>query len=192
MSTAYLILLSGAVGSGKTSVAKLLEGSHQFCRVSTSGHLKTIAAHRGIAVDRVTMQDLGDQQDIETDFTWPVTVSQAQMAATPSTRWLLDAVRKRKQIHHFRARIPGVILHVHLSAPESVLRARYEARQSAGEEYGEDGSYSEFVERPNEVESRSLIDVADLCLDTSVVSSTVATQQIVARLFGDLACDKLS
>lgn len=192
MDVGHLVLLSGAVGAGKTSVAGLLEKGHGFSRVSTSGHLKGIAAQRGITVNRVTMQDLGDQQDIETDFTWPVTVSLAQMAENPSTRWLLDAVRKRRQVRHFRERMSGAILHVHLWAPEEVLRARYQARQAAGGEYGDASSYDDFVRRPNEVEARSLIDIADLRFDTNVTSSAEVVQEIIDRLFGGVACDKLS
>jgi cytidylate kinase len=192
MDFAHLVLLSGAVSAGKTSVAGLLAEGHGFSRVSTSGYLKRIAAQRGIIVNRVAMQDLGDQQDIDTDFTWPVTVAQAQMAEKPSTRWLLDAARKRRQVHHFRERMPGTILHVHLWAPEGVLRARYQARQAAGEEYGDGSSYDEFVKRPNEVESRSLIDIADLRIDTSLTSSAAAVLRIIAGLFGDRVCDTSS
>ena len=184
MDTGHFVLLSGAVGAGKTSVASLLEEGLGFSRVSTSGYLKAIAAQRGILADRVAMQDLGDQQDIDTDFTWPVTVAQAQMVEKPSTRWLVDAVRKRRQVHHFRERIPGTLLHVHLWAPEDILRARYQARRAAGEEYSDASSYDEFVQRPNEVESRSLIEIADMRFDTSVTSSAVAVQQIISRLSG--------
>lgn len=192
MDFGHLVLLSGAVGAGKTSVAGLLEKGHGFSRVSTSGHLKAIAAQRCIIVNRVSMQDLGDQQDVETDFTWPVTVALAQMAKKPGTRWLLDAVRKRRQVHHFRERMAGDILHVHLWAPEEVLRARYQARQAAGDEYGDPSPYDEFVQHPNEIESRSLLDIADLSFDTSVTTTLDAVQQIMDRLLGGVACDRLS
>lgn len=187
MDVGHLVLLSGAVGAGKTSIAGLLEKGRGFSRVSTSGHLKAIAAQRGMIVNRISMQDLGDQQDIETDFTWPVTVALAQMAERLGTRWLLDAVRKRRQVHHFRERMAGSILHVHLRAPEEVLRVRYQARQAAGDEYGDPSPYDEFVQRPNEIESRSLVDIADLCFDTSITSSTDAVQEIIDRLFRDVA-----
>ncbi|SDI19723.1 AAA family ATPase [Variovorax sp. OV700] len=192
MDNDHLVLLSGAVCAGKTSVAGLLEAGNGFSRVSTSRHLKEIAVQRGISINRVAMQDLGDQQDVETDFTWPVIASQAQMIEKPSARWLLDAVRKRRQVHHFRERIHGTILHVHLWAPEAILRARYQVRQDAGDEYGDASSYDEFVQRPNEVESRSLIEIADLCFDTSTVSSAVVVEQVIDHLFGSTACDKSS
>lgn len=187
MDVGHLVLLSGAVGAGKTSVASLLEKEHGFSRVSTSGHLKEIAAQRGLTVNRVSMQDLGDQQDIETDFTWPAAVAFAQMTDKPGKRWLLDAVRKRRQVHHLRERMAGSIFHVHLQAPEEVLRARYQARQAAGDEYGDPSPYDEFVQRPNEIESRSLIDIADLCIDTSIITSADAVQQVIDRLFRDVA-----
>lgn len=184
MGQSHLILLSGAVTAGKTRIAGLLEREHGFSRVSTSGHLKAMAARLGIAVNRVAMQDLGDREDVESDFTWPVTVAKAQMAASPGPLWLLDAVRKRRQVQHFRAQIPGNVLHVHAWAPEAVLRARYEARRAAGEEYGEDGTYDDFVGRPNEVESRSLIELADMTLDTSIRSTEDAVRLILDRLSG--------
>ena len=179
-----LILLSGAVAAGKTRIASLLEREHGFNRVSTSGHLKAMAARLDIAVNRVAMQDLGDREDIETDFLWPVTVAKAQMAVSPGTLWLLDAVRKRRQVHHFRAQNLGNVLHVHTWAPEAVLRARYEARVAANQEYGETGTYEEFVNRPNEVESRSLIELSDMTCDTSILSPERAVQLILDRLSG--------
>lgn len=187
MEQSHLILLSGAVTAGKTRIAGLLEREHGFSRVSTSGHLKAMAAQQGITVNRVAMQDLGDRQDIETDFTWPVTVARAQMAAKPGSLWLLDAVRKRRQIHHFRAQISGNVLHVHVWAPEAVLRARYATRQAAGEEYGDGSTYEDFVGRPNEIESRSLIKLADITLDTSVLSTEDAVQLILERMSGGAA-----
>lgn len=182
MGDVQLILLSGAVASGKSSVAKLLQEEYRFSRVSTGSYLQTLAKQRGLAFDRVTMQDLGDTLDMETEFTWPVTVAMVQMVERPSDRWLLDAVRKRRQVHHFRARIAARILHIHLTAPERILRSRYEARLAAGEEYGDGSPYYEFVQSANEIESRSLIEIADLSIDTSVTSPDEAKLHIVDLL----------
>lgn len=162
-----LILLSGPVAGGKSAVATALLDGHGFRRISTGGHLVTVAEERGIPVGRTELQNLGDALDIETDFLWPVDVTIRQMqSASESKLWLLDAVRKERQVHHFRKAFQGVVLHVHLTASEEIIRARYEQRIASGHAYGVDTSYEEMLLHPNEVASRDLQKIADLCIDT--------------------------
>ena len=63
--------------------------------------------------------------------------------------------------------------HVHLTAPEEVLRERYTRRSDPS-----DTPYEDAINHPNEVAARSLIDRADLVFDTSVMS----TEEVVRRI----------
>lgn len=83
------------------------------------------------------------------------------VAASPDVRrWLFDAVRKYRQVEHFRAAYGASVFHLHLDAPEEVLRARYERRLAAEGEPVE-GAYDRTIAHDNELQSRALIHIAD-------------------------------
>ncbi|WP_218919445.1 hypothetical protein [Burkholderia sp. MSMB1459WGS] len=175
MTIKRLLLLSGPMRSGKTSVAEVLKRSYGFSGISTGGYLRScIPPGRG-DVTRSSLQDLGDRLDFETDFAWVVdAVSIPAMAAAPTTEnWLLDAVRKPRQIEHFRAQFPRVLRHVHLHAPESTLQNRYAAGLSPSAT-----AYTLALAHPNEVAARSLGDLADETFDTARASASEIAAQI--------------
>ena len=55
------LYLAGPAGSGKTTVARLLEERHRFLRVALGDFPRAIAVSRGLAPERVTLQALGDE-----------------------------------------------------------------------------------------------------------------------------------
>src|SRR5437879_5669745 len=132
-----ILLLSGPLAVGKSSVAALLTERGNFTRVRSGQFLSEYATARGITPDRQTLQEIGDRLDIETDYRWLIDdVAAPAIASNPSqARWLVDAVRKHRQVEHFRNRFPGQVIHVHLTADERVLQERYDARQRAGDDY---------------------------------------------------------
>jgi ribose 1,5-bisphosphokinase PhnN len=90
-------------------------------------------------------------------------------------------VRKERQVAHFRHRFASAIYHIHLTAPEDVLRSRYESRLAAGGEYAGGISYDVALSHPNEVASRDLINIADLVVDTT---DPMAVGNVIAALTG--------
>lgn len=180
-SPALLLLLSGAVGGGKTSVAQALLGEHDFRKVSTSSYLSGLAASQGLKNEREILQRLGDDLDVATDFSWPVRVAASQVEASnapPTQAWLLDAVRKPQQIAHFRAAFPSVF-HVHITAPEDVLRARYEQRQLLPGSRDANGIYDQLISHPNEIASRGLASLADAVYDSNKLTAWEIAADIV-------------
>lgn len=166
-----LLLLSGAVATGKSSIAGELQGSYKFHRIRTSTFLQRLAEERGIEVGRTTLQDLGDELDLTTDYQWPITLAQQQIDVdTSAKKWLLDAVRKRKQVQHFRSHFGPNVLHVHLTAPETVIQERYGRRSDSIDGSQDVLAYSRLISHSNEIESRSLIEIADFVIDTSIHS----------------------
>lgn len=164
--------MSGAVAAGKSSVAALLISDRGFRRVSSGDYLRSKAVERGLGSDRAALQALGDQLDLDTDFAWLIDdVAAPMMALDVAECWLVDAVRKRKQVQHFRRRFGGLV-HIHLSAPEPVLQQRYVDRlilSGATLEYAKT-EYERLVLHPNEIEARSLLQIADIVLDTDEMS----------------------
>ena len=121
--------------------------------------------------DRASLQALGDQLDLDSDFAWLVEdLAEPTIASGGEGFWLVDAVRKRKQVHHFRQRF-AQIMHIHLSAPEHILRQCYVARLVAIGVSPEQASsdYDRAILHENEIEARSLSLIADMQFDSSVM-----------------------
>jgi predicted kinase len=163
-----VLLLSGPVAVGKSTLATQLVEDHGFRTIRSGNHLRSVATHLGSDSTRRALQELGDALDLRTDYLWLIDdVASPQVEAEPDhARWLLDSVRKKRQIEHFRSRFSHVV-HVHLTATEEVLRARYDARLAAGGEYEGGTPYDVAIAHPNEVASRGLIRIADHVVDSS-------------------------
>lgn len=179
-----LVLLSGAVTAGKSSLADALIANHGFRKISTSGYLTGMAAAQGLENRRGILQELGDRLDEETDYSWPINVAQRLIEDGPHDGpWLLDAVRKDRQVLHFRAAF-GRVIHVHVTAPEEVLRARYLVRQGGKDSRDAKGTYDDLVKHPNEVSSRALQFIADLVFDSNSKSAAAMADAVVLVLMG--------
>jgi adenylosuccinate synthase len=181
--------LSGPIAVGKTAVADALTRLFGFRKISSSQHLRRLAAARGLPDTRETLQRLGDALDEGTNFSWLVDeVATSQVAADPSQReWFVDAVRKPEQVKHFRATFDS-LLHVHLTAPEEVIKGRFERRSRQGDNATDAGSYEKAIAHPNEQASRSLGAIADLTIDLGEDSSADAARHIANQDRGRAPC----
>jgi adenylosuccinate synthase len=156
-----IVLLSGPIAVGKSSVAKELVSAHGFRVLRTSPFLLKVAADRSLKGDRAGLQDLGDGLDRDTDFRWVIDdVAAPALVAEPDVEyWLLDSARKKRQVDHFRARFGNAVLHVHLTAAEDVLEARYESRRTRLVRLP---SYASAIAHPNEVSTPAVNHTANL------------------------------
>jgi adenylosuccinate synthase len=176
-----LLLLSGASGAGKSSVAKVLEDAFQFKRISSSGYLRTYGIAHKVGGEKQQLQDLGDRLDLETGYLWIVTdVAIPSISASPEYKhWLLDAVRKPRQVEHFKNQFGHTVRHVHLSAPNEILQQRYNSRAKPS-----DTPYEDVIRHPNEITARSLGNIADCTIDTSQLSPEDIAQHVL-KLWGE-------
>jgi chloramphenicol 3-O-phosphotransferase len=181
-----IVLLSGPIAVGKSSVAKELVDVHGFHLLRTSPHLFKLATDRGLKSDRAGLQNLGDSLDGTTDFGWVIdeVAAPALLAAPEVDYWLLDCVRKQRQVEHFRARFGCAVLHLHLTAPEDVLAARYENRRAQENGSVVAPSYASAIAHPNELAARELSSVADIVIDLSTKSPERAALEIAHRFKG--------
>ena len=174
MAIEKVLLLSGAIGAGKTEVAKEMTQTYQFIKIASSGYLVSLIPPDELKEGnerRRQLQELGDRLDEETGYRWivdPVAV-QAVKANPDVKNWLVDAVRKERQVELFRERFQAPVRHVHLTASEEVLRSRYAEKA---------GDYDAAIAHPNEVNARSLKKLADLVLDTSSAKAELLAQHI--------------
>lgn len=167
-SVEILVLISGPVAVGKTALRQELIAVHEFDYVRSGSYLLARAEQQGIASCRTDLQNLGDALDRQTDYRWLLDdVALPGFAKVPEQRrWLVDAVRKARQIEHFRAEFGSAVLHVHLTASEDILRNRYERRRLESGVIYDKTPYETAISHENEIASRSLISLADIVIDT--------------------------
>lgn len=169
-----IVLLSGPFKVGKSTVTAELVNAYGFCKISSSGYLRTLTpdlAQMDDAQVRLRLQEKGDALDAQTDCLWVVDpVATSAIAQMPKTSdWLIDAVRKRRQIEHFRARFGAAVAHFHLVAPDAILKKRSGLS---------DHAYELAINHANEISSRALKEMADRVFDTTLQSPQQIAEQI--------------
>jgi hypothetical protein len=117
--------------------------------------------------------------DFQTAAAAPV-IASASEANPDNARWLLDSVRKPRQVEHFRDQFGQSVFHAHLTAPEQTIEARYNNRLLAGNETG-NIVYATAIAHTNEISSRSLIHIADILVDLAGISSEAAALVILEK-----------
>lgn len=164
------------MASGKTTVSASLQERHGFAPISSSSFLRAQLAARNKPLDRRNLQELGDSLDRATDFSWLIeSVAIPSIEARPNVdNWLLDAVRKPRQVELFRLLFGDVVRHVHIVAPEIVLEQRYVTRNTSLSD-----EYQVSVLHPNEQSARSLAGFADKVLDTQQHTAWEIADQIM-------------
>lgn len=178
-----LLLLSGPLAVGKSSFASELCTHFEFERVRTGSFLTVKATSLGRGTTRTNLQEFGDELDNATDFKWVVDVATDAIRGSPTTkRWLFDSVRKERQVQHFRNTFDSRIYHVHLIAPEKILRTRYAERQSTGTDYTGGIDYDKAIEHPNEKAARALNTIADKVIDVTSATWTEMAQDLAALI----------
>ncbi|PHN23312.1 hypothetical protein [Pseudomonas syringae] len=172
-----LLLLSGPIASGKTSVSAALQEIHGFVPISSGAFLRAQQVARAESLDRHNLQELGDSLDRATDFSWLIeSVAIPALEARPNVHnWLLDAVRKPRQVELLRLRFADAVRHVHILAPESVLEQRYVTRG-----LGDLKEYQASVLHQNEQSARSLAGCADKVLGTEEYTPLEIADQIMS------------
>lgn len=176
MADPLIVLLSGPFKVGKSTLTSVLVESFGFQRISSSGYLRSLIPdldESNLAKTRLRLQEKGDQLDLETDYRWvvdPVTTSTIDQSPQVNG-WLIDAVRKQRQVEHFRERFGSAVVHIHLIAPEEVTQARSGLSQDA---------YQSAIAHPNEVSARNLGEIADRVFDTTAQTP----HQIATRIAG--------
>lgn len=178
---AILVLLSGEIASGKTSVAGVLEAEYGFKRIRTGAYLASVASSRDLSVERESLQKLGDVLDSETAGAWVVDLTEGQISHnTESLNWVFDSVRRDFQLDQFKERFGSRALHIHLTAPPEVLQTRYSERRKKGDERDTDTTYAAAKASRTEQHAATLGNRATIRIDTHVLEPRIAAASIAA------------
>jgi adenylosuccinate synthase len=182
-----LVLLSGAVSSGKTSLARALE-TRYGARVFRTADL---LAERAKPRDRTRsyLQRLGQRLDRETDGLWVAEALVQQMPDLVDKDELVvvDAVRFEGQIQALRdAYGTGHVAHVHLTAGLETLAQRY-GKRTPRRGITELASYAEVRRNATEQRVDRLAAEADVVIDTerNTPDDVVARVASRLRLYGE-------
>ena len=158
-----VVIFSGKVGSGKTTVADLLVQSFGVHLFKTRTFLKAQA--EGIALERRAFQEFGQRLDQRTGGAWVQKALQAAAEGLPASAVVaLDAVRMLGQVEAIRRAYGRRVFHVHLDASDEELARRYKARP--GDEIKELPNYAAVQLDKTERNVPRLADVADVVIRT--------------------------
>src|ERR1039457_7376521 len=170
-----LILLSGPIASGKTTLARDLMRLVSAEHVSTSGLL---SATVGRELDRGELQRLGLGASFQ-EGGWIVSAVRQLAGRCPAGSVIVvDAVRTLEQVRELREASSGAwrILHVHLRADDQQLAARHGALQRDKDAWGE------VMGSPTEAGTPALETEADVVIDTTRATPTDVAVRVAARI----------
>jgi adenylosuccinate synthase len=157
-----VVLLSGAVSSGKTTLGTMLVQRFQFELIKTKFVIQEYFPES--ANERKTLQDHGTYLDQKTQGTWVRDAIATRINKTNPKFLLVDAVRIEKQVDAVRRAYGPHVFHIHLDAPRDVLTARYRKRRIAG--FKELSGYKQVESNSTEKRVARLAAIADVVIES--------------------------
>ncbi len=167
----HVVLLSGTIASGKTTLAQLLVDRLGFCIVSTRALLLSYQGE-----DRRSLQAAGASLDDSTCGRWVrdgLLRWQGQCPAGVS--FVVDSVRTVDQIRWVREAFGEAVMHVHLITDVEVLAYRYGTRFEGYE-------YQDVSDDPVERGVNVLAGSAELVVDTSHLAPELVLEEVAGYL----------
>jgi len=152
-----IILLSGPVAAGKTRLGNALVERYEFKVIKTR---KLIEALVHVENERGALQKAGEQLDQETQGKWVARALAREVSRLPDNcSVLVDSIRIGQQAEAIRVAFGSRVVHIHLTAPTSVLSERYSSRTPNVKELP---SYDQVRADPTESAVEKLADIADI------------------------------
>ncbi len=167
-----IVLLSGRIGAGKSTLADALVSRYGAHRVKTREIIRRLFPDEPLS--RETLQKHGDVLDETSGGKWVsngILVDLNEFykkrvesgdAPDPNLLVVVDGVRIAKQIEHIRADYGRNVTHVHLSVSPEIVDTRLAQRPRAFP----DSTYEEARRNPTESKVEDLAAIADIHVDT--------------------------
>lgn len=174
-----IVLLSGQVSSGKTTLCENLVNNFGFHALKTKEVIKQLAGK--IEQERGALQEFGERLDRKTRGEWVCTaLARLQSEIEDCESFVVDAVRIKGQIEAIRRAYGSRVVHIHLTAPIEVLKTRYQQRKTPT--FKEFVSYDQVQENQTEGQVYKLAQIADVVIDTKLCTERDVVTRAAAHL----------
>ena len=175
-----IVVVSGPVASGKSSLAEALVTRFEGVRFSTREILLSELGANGEAT-RQKLQRIGAQLDESTDGRW-VADRLATAIYTASARLVvIDAARTASQVDGLRHAFGRQVRHVHVTASDETCRERFRHRK-ADSAVTETGTFTHAKSDPTESRVDGLATMADIALNTDQSGPDDVVVRVAAQL----------
>jgi adenylosuccinate synthase len=128
-----IVLLSGEIAAGKTTLAHRLEKKFGFKVLRTREAIKDLAKKKlkGGEPDRTFLQKFGTSLDEKEDGKWVLDYYQNDFGFSfeKESFFVIDSIRILKQIEHFRRAYSFSVCHIHLTTSNEILKQRFLQRE---------------------------------------------------------------
>ena len=176
-----IILLSGPVASGKTTLARNLADRFGMKVLRTRDWLMSELEKRNRG-GRADLQGEGERLDQETNGTWVLKgLDRDWRAGGPSESVVVDSVRIGKQIDAIRDAYGTAVTHIHMTAPVPVLSRRYDERQQQSPN-PESMTYEDVRRNSTEFLVDKLQGVADVVVNSDRCTPEDVLVRVASRL----------
>lgn len=183
-----LLLFSGEIASGKTTIAKNLEDRYNFIRIGTGTYLQGLLGQKGLDVNRENLQKLGDELDDNTKGRWAYELVKNEVSKFEyHSNLVFDSVRRDFQISVFRQEWSGKIVHVHFRADAKILHDRF-AERAKVDNRDSKNEYGLIKENSTEAQVSILSDLSDISINTGTVNQDICSDligYISSKIFQD-------
>jgi adenylosuccinate synthase len=161
-----VLVLSGEVGAGKSTLAHRLVERYGAHRISTHELLSARLGERAVE-ERGALQDAGERLDRRTKGSWVREEAQPVIDRLPlDAVVIIDSIRIKRQLDAIREAYGRRVTHLHLKAPLEELERRYASRRSISG-FQEFERYDQVRANKTESHVRDLADDADVVIDTA-------------------------
>lgn len=172
-----IIVLSGPVASGKTTLGDTLVERYGFQRQKTR---ELIRHFQKTELEREALQVGGDALDRKTHGRWVAdALGREILDLSPNSTVLVDSVRIEAQVKAIRQAFGSNVTHVHLTAPLAELARRYRKRPKHLKELS---TYKEVRANATERHVDNLKHIADVVVDTHLSTPDQVVVRVAARL----------
>ena len=182
-----IILLSGPMASGKSTLAKQLVDQFGMKLFQTRKWLNARIAGENES-GRIDLQEEGEDLDQQTNGQWVKDGLQRELrSGEVEGAVVLDAVRTAEQIQAVREAYGPIVTHVHVSASQDVLADRYEMRRRESATSADLVPYTDARENQTERQVDSLKGIADVSIDTERCTQDDVLVRVAShlRLYGE-------
>lgn len=176
-----IVILSGQIGTGKTTLANKLEAEFGFWHIKTKDFLS--ARSQKLQRERAALQAFGERLDRKTGGTWVAEDLEKLSRTSPGPKSVvLDSVRHPGQIGALRSAYGRKIIHIHLEADLAELEARYELRTTT--DIKELASYDLVQQNRTERTVNRLSKLADVVIRTD----RCTPEDVLVRVASHIGC----